>query len=414
MSNTSLFQQLLEKYPLTELAHRTELAENLLFSWKAQRSAPSINHLTQFARGLRLDSTQINQLFSEHKLTDYTFAKQLSKYVRGTKRRMTIEQLARESKLDRATITRWADNQNLPSESEALYKCADALKLNLVERHLFLQAAGYSDNLSCCVIGKPIVNKQQFFGRSEELKSIIEQWQREISQNLVLIGPKGSGKTSLLYQLAQDNEENSSKSALTGGLVLVDFKDPRMRDRERLMQHLLNSLKLPIPEPCSMFNFFDLLDTLQSPCFMIFDHCDVIEKDLENAHGLNWDFWDGLRARSQRFFKSKLALLVTARKIPRPDYDEQRPSPFLNTFGRIIEIMPLSHDEMEQFFDTVALISGVDLTVELRAWLMEHSGGWPAQLQILTDSYVELVTLNKHLTNWQSTCLDRLKLHGFF
>ena len=125
------------------------------------------------------------------------------------------------------------------------------------------------------VVGPPITHPRFFFGRETELQRIFGLLRRFPLQNVAIVGPRRSGKTSLLHYLRAITATPASQ--LRPGQfadwlphpaevrwVYVDFQDPRMGSEERLLAYLLTQLDLPCPVPCTLTSFMDTLsDRLQ-------------------------------------------------------------------------------------------------------------------------------------------------------
>ncbi len=60
---------------------------------------------------------------------------------------------------------------------------------------------GYTPTEGPFVTGPPVAQPRQFFGRERELKRIFNWWRRTPMSHVALVGPKRSGKTSLLHYL---------------------------------------------------------------------------------------------------------------------------------------------------------------------------------------------------------------------
>ena len=98
---------------------------------------------------------------------------------------------------------------------------------------------------------------------------------------MAVIGPKRSGKTSLLYYLK--NITQAEPAELRPGQrtdwlpqperyqwVFVDFQDSRMGNRDRLLRHLLTNLNMPAPSPCDLDTFMDIVSHyLQMPTVIL-------------------------------------------------------------------------------------------------------------------------------------------------
>jgi hypothetical protein len=133
------------------------------------------------------------------------------------------------------------------------------------------------------VVGPPIADPRHFFGRTHELKYLFGLWSHLPLQHVAVVGLRRSGKTSLLRYLkcfstsaaARIRPEHAAAWAALAGRyrwVFVDFQDARMRTRERLLRHVLVSLSLPVPEPCDLYHFMDVIgEQLRTPAIVLMD-----------------------------------------------------------------------------------------------------------------------------------------------
>lgn len=118
------------------------------------------------------------------------------------------------------------------------------------------------------VVGPPIAHPRAFFGRERELKRLFNLLKRSPLQNAAIIGPRRSGKTSLLQylqtitttprdQVRPDQRADWLPQPERYRWIFVDFQDPRLGSQEGLLRHLLASLELPVPDPCDLEHFLD-------------------------------------------------------------------------------------------------------------------------------------------------------------
>jgi len=206
----------LKNHNLTKekLADYTGIDKDSLEIWLAGSQKPNdCEAIKQCAGAMKLSSNDRRALFKAADLHHCFFADLLNEYIR----RADISQshLAERIGVNRQTIKRWLNAENLPRDCEPLYRCADVLKLNMIEFNTLLEASRLDcQQLSPCVVGQPIDNPKQFFGRQDEIKRILDQWSRSPLLNMAVMGPKGSGKTSLLMTKYQWNSVFLSTSKI--------------------------------------------------------------------------------------------------------------------------------------------------------------------------------------------------------
>lgn len=196
------------------------------------------------------------------------------------------------------------------------------------------------------VIGPPITDPRQFFGREYILKRIFDVWKYTPLQHIAIIGLKRSGKTSLLHYLSRiidtpsDNlRANQRNDWITPGYqwVFIDFQDARMRYQESLLRHILLKIGLPIPETCDLFAFTETIDQyLDIPTIILLDEI----KAGFDSPDLDDHFWWGMRSLGS---SGKLGFLLTAHQAPEEILlDDGKPSPFFNIFGHVLNLNPFT------------------------------------------------------------------------
>jgi hypothetical protein len=176
------------------------------------------------------------------------------------------------------------------------------------------------EELAPFIVGPPITHPRQFFGREQELQRIFGLWKRFPLQNVAIIGSHRSGKTSLLHYL--ENITTATPAQVRPGQrtdwlpqperyqwVFVDFQDARMGNKERLLRYLLTSLNIPVPDPCDLNSFMDVVSHhLQTPAVVLMDE---IGAGLASPE-LDQQFWWSLRSLGSNYTDGKLGFLLTA------------------------------------------------------------------------------------------------------
>ncbi len=241
------------------------------------------------------------------------------------------------------------------------------------------------------VVGPPIRHPRQFFGRAAEAQRIFALWSRLPLQHVAITGPKRSGKTSLLHYLMALPQTPTAdlradqRAARLPQLphhrwVFIDFQDPRMRQRERLLRHILAGLELPAPEPCDLVRFMDSLsDRFDRPTLIIMDK---LGAGLE-APELDFEFWESLRALANHHADGLLGFVLAAHQDPAAlALSREQSSPFFNIFGHSFALGPLTEAEARTLIASAPAPFAPDDT----DWILAQSGRWPCLLQILCDA----------------------------
>lgn len=239
------------------------------------------------------------------------------------------------------------------------------------------------------IAGPPITRPAQFFGRERELKRLFNLLKRLPLQNAALVGPRRSGKTSLLHYLraittAVPNQLRPAQRAdwlpapQQYRWVFVDFQDPRLGGRRALLHHLLTQMALPAPDACDLEQFLDIVsDNLQRPTVVLLDEIGVA---LARYPELDDAFWESLRSLATNQVGGALAFVLAASEAPELLAQHQgMGSPFFNIFGYTAHLGPLTDDEAQELIAS----SPIPFTAADVVWILAQSGRWPMPLQIL-------------------------------
>lgn len=256
--------------------------------------------------------------------------------------------------------------------------------------------------------GPPITQPYYFFGRERELKRLFNLLKSRPLQNAAIIGPRRSGKTSLLYYLQKITTTPAGylrpgqradwlTSPAQYQWIMVDFQDARLGSRAGLLRYLLTQLKLPIPEPCSLERFLDVVSGhgLRQPTVILLDE---IGAALQRYPELDNAFWEGLRALATNQVGGNLAFILAAQEPPdQLAHHNELGSPFFNIFGYTAILAPFSEA------DARALIASSPLPFPEAdiAWILAESGRWPILLQILCRERLLTLEDGEAGTNWR-------------
>jgi transcriptional regulator with XRE-family HTH domain len=345
-----------------------------------------------------------------------------NKYINKTG--FTVVKLANKSGIARTNLNKWKEVRreggNPPNKSENVEQLAKILHLNQIETNDFLEAAGFAPQkaLSPCVVGLPIQNISQFFGREHELKGIADLWNRFPLQNIAVIGSKGVGKSSLLNYLLnlqntvtedlRPNQRNDWFANLRKPRwAKLDFNNALIWSKQGFFRNLLKRLNISISsENDGLQYFIDILEQhLDVPTFILLDNVDVGLSSPE----LDISFWSSLRSLSEE--NENLAFMITLPKVPELEAKIYgKPSDFFNIFGQVIKLEPLLEEEAREllYFGADQAQLSVPCKEEDIVWILEQSGRWPILLQILCDCRFQALRDGKSEAVWKKECLERI------
>lgn len=265
------------------------------------------------------------------------------------------------------------------------------------------------------IVGPPITQPKYFFGREREVKRIFDLWRSAPLQNAAIIGPRCSGKTSFLFYLK--NIVAASPDTLRSGQhtdwlshteqyqwIFVDFQDPRLATSQGLLRYLLTQLGFPVPEPCDLCNFIEVVsDNLRHPTIILLDE---IVRALSSYSELDNFFWEGLRALASHQVGGNLAFVVAASRAPGEIAKHSGlDSPFFNIFGYTIQLGPLRKSEaLELIASSPIVFPQADVE-----WIVKQSGCWPILLQILCRERFIALEMGQADSVWRAEGLRQLE-----
>ncbi len=265
------------------------------------------------------------------------------------------------------------------------------------------------------IVGPPITHPRYFFGRTRELKRLFNLLSHRPLQNGAIIGPRRSGKTSLLHylrnitttppnQLRPDQQTNWLPAPEQYRWILVDFQDLRMGSRAGLLRYLLTCLNLPIPEPCDLDRFLDLVSReLRAPTVVLLDEIGVA---LQRYPELDDSFWEGLRALATNQVGGNLAFILASQEAPdRLARHSDLGSPFFNIFGYTALLGPLREAEARALIDS----SPLPFPAQDVEWILEESERWPILLQILCRERLFSLEDGETGSTWRKDALRQIE-----
>jgi len=264
------------------------------------------------------------------------------------------------------------------------------------------------------IAGPPITHPRHFFGRERELKRLFDLWKHLPLQNAAIIGPRRSGKTSLLLylksitttpleQLRPGQRADWLPQPKRYHWIFVDFQDPRMGNCEGLLRYLLTSRGLLVPTPCDLDHFMDVMShSLRTPTVILLDEIGVA---LRRYPELDNSFWEGLRALATNQVGGNLAFVLAAQESPyQLASHSDLGSPFFNIFGYTATLGPLTEPEARELIASLPILFP-PADVE---WTLDQSGRWPLLLQILCRERLMALDEGETDDTWREDALAQM------
>ena len=262
--------------------------------------------------------------------------------------------------------------------------------------------------------GPPITYPARFFGRQRELSRLFNLLKRRPLQNGAIIGPRRSGKTSLLHhlkaittaplpQMRSEQRQDWLPSPQDYCWVFVDFQDHRLGELANLLPYLLEQMELPVPQPCHLDDFLDVVsEHLQRPTVVLLDEMEVA---LQRYPELDDAFWESLRSLATNQVNGNLAFILASAERP---YDLAQHSgygsPFFNIFGYTATLGPLTEAEAQALIAS----SPLPFTAEDTDWIVQESGRWPILLQILCRECLLALEEGETGDHWRQEALRQM------
>lgn len=242
------------------------------------------------------------------------------------------------------------------------------------------------------IAGPPILHPCHFFGRRSVLKYLFTLWEHFPLQHVAIVGPPRTGKTSLLqylsrlpgapaWQMRPGQHEQWLGHSRRYRWVLIDFQDARMRSQERVLRHVLSTLHLPVPEPCDLSAFLDIVnERLRVPAIIMMDELGAALSSPE----LDEHFWCSLSSLSTHHLDGKLGYVLTSPEAPAEVAGAcNKRFSFFNIFGHILRLGPFTEEEALELIAS----SSRPFSPETVDWILSQSGRWPSLLQMLCHAH---------------------------
>jgi DNA-binding response OmpR family regulator len=239
------------------------------------------------------------------------------------------------------------------------------------------------------VLGKPIREPEDFYGREGELRDLFEAIANQ--QPVALVGEHRSGNTSVLYQMQhEDVQKRFLPPGVADGLLFIyvnaqlatEGPEALYRRLARALRRQDEGAEVDLEEAIDQFWIEDYLEELadrDKRLVLLFDEFDVLASFPSS-------FWEWFRGLITEYDMS----IVVASRIELGSFRDEwgSGSPFFNMF-RTIYLGSLSAAELDSFIAGTSKASGVDLSVAREA-IEELGGRFPYYVQVAAALFFEL------------------------
>jgi AAA+ ATPase superfamily predicted ATPase len=249
--------------------------------------------------------------------------------------------------------------------------------------------------------GNPIRDPAKFYGRSEDLRQIVNRLRSSAHESTSVVGERRIGKTSLLKHL------DTPEVALGLGLlpeeycmVYIDFQGltdiTPQRFWERVLRKMERSICLPdlVPQiqkvnqmgEFDLFDLEDLFEVISDKGLTIVLLLDEFEYVTQNPN-FGSDFFGGLRALA---IHQNLPLVTATRRelVDLCHSEEIKGSPFFNIFANVV-LRPFSRDGVLEMLDSYLATTDLAFSDREKELVIGLGGGYPFFTQMAGNYLVE-------------------------
>ena len=256
-------------------------------------------------------------------------------------------------------------------------------------------------NANPFTFGNPIKDPARFYGRTEDIRQIVNRLRSSAHESTSVVGERRIGKTSLLKHL--DNPDVATGLGLPPEeycMVYIDFQGltdiTPQRFWGRVLHKMERSICLPDLAPeiqqvrkqgdFDLFDLEDLFDTISDAGLTTVLLLDEFEYVTRNPN-FGPDFFGGLRALA---IHQNLPLVTSTRRelVDLCHSEELKGSPFFNIFANVV-LRPFGREDVHE------LIAGYLAETELvfsereKELIFGLGGGYPFFIQMAGHYLVE-------------------------
>lgn len=256
-------------------------------------------------------------------------------------------------------------------------------------------------NLNPFTFGNPIKDPARFYGRSEDLRQIVNRLRSSAHESTSIVGERRIGKTSLLKYL--DIPEVAERLGLPKSefcMVYIDFQGltdiTPVRFWQRVLRKIERSICLPelVPQiqtlrdlnSIDLFDLEDMFEAIASRGLTTVLMLDEFEYVTQNPN-FGSDFFGGLRALA---IHQNLPLVTATRRelVDLCHSEELKGSPFFNIFANVV-LRPFNHSEVLEMLDGYLQGSPIQFSDREKELVLGLGGGYPFFCQMAGHYLVE-------------------------
>ncbi len=312
---------------------------------------------------------------------------------------LKVERLATETEI--ATDARFPDSQYVRNRHELLTP-------------LPKEEESQDPHLAPFVVGAPILDARNFFGRQKEINDVTKLWTGIPLLHAMVFGPRRSGKTSLLLHLKNMLTQSGAKlrpgqrpERLSRGqparCVFVDFRQHQNKTQVGFVRSLLQGLGLPTPPDCSLDQFQELMsEGVQSPTVVLLDEVGLA---LERYPEIDLDVWSTLRSLTLTTNGNLGFILALSGSSAQLIKQNGGDSPFFNIFGYVTTLGPFTELEARELIRNAPLPFPPDDV----QWILTQSHYIPLLLQHLCHARLAALEEGETDDRWKQEGLEQMK-----
>lgn len=249
--------------------------------------------------------------------------------------------------------------------------------------------------------GNPIRTADRFFGRTEELRQIVNRLRSSAHESTSIVGERRIGKTSLLKHL--DNQSVAEQLGLSQEefcIIYMDFQGLTDITPERFWQRILQKMErticnqeiipeikaLRVQQSFDLFDLEDLFATIADSGLTMVLLLDEFEYVTQNTN-FGSDFFGGLRTLA---IHHNLPLITATRRelVDLCHSDELKGSPFFNIFANIV-LRPFPRTDVDQLLRGYLSNSNITFNEQEDEMIWKLGGGYPFFSQMAANYMFE-------------------------